>query len=186
MASQPYVGEIRMFGGNFAPAGWAFCDGALLSISENETLYNLIGTTFGGDGQSTFGMPDLRSRIPVHTGTNLQTGTNYVFGSFAGTESVTLTGNQIPSHAHAVTGELNMKTRASNPDNQLSPVGNAIAIAPGKKYFSRNPSANGFMGPLATNITLNSSGSSIPHNNMQPYVCVNFIISLFGVFPTIG
>jgi microcystin-dependent protein len=174
-----------MFGGNFAPQGWAFCDGAILAISEYETLFNLIGTTFGGDGQSTFGVPDLRGRIPVHMSTT-QAGSTYSLGSFAGTESVTLTGNQIPSHAHAVTGELNMKTRASNPDNQLSPIGNAIAIAPGKKYFSRNPSANGFMGPLSTNITLNSSGANIPHNNMQPYVCVNFIISLFGVFPTTG
>ncbi|KIO77481.1 hypothetical protein TH53_09440 [Pedobacter lusitanus] len=182
-ASQPYVGEITIFGGNFPPLGWAYCDGSLLPISENEVLFNLIGTTYGGDGQSTFALPDLRGRVPVHMGQNSQNGSNYIIGQVGGVENVTVLPTQMPPHAHTVTGELNMKVRANDPDNQLSPVNNGIAIAVGKRYFSRTPTASGMM-PLDTNIVLSSAGNTQPHNNMQPYVALNFIISLFGVFPS--
>lgn len=182
-AAQPYIGEITIFGGNFAPVGWAFCDGSLMAISEYDTLFTLIGTTFGGDGQNTFALPDLRGRVPVHMGTNPQSGTNYVLGQMAGLENVTLTPNQLPPHAHTVTGELNMKVRANDPDIQTSPINNGIAIAAGKRYFSRTPTASGMM-PLDTTIVLSSAGNSLPHDNMQPYVTLNFIISLFGIYPS--
>ena len=182
-AAQPYIGEITIFGGNFAPVGWAFCDGSLLAISEYETLFTLIGTTYGGDGQTTFAIPDLRGRVPIHMGANPQTGTNYVIGQMGGLESVTLIPNQLPAHAHVVTGELNMKVRANDPDNQPSAVGNGIAIAPGKRFFSRTPTGSGLM-PLDTNIVLSGAGNSQARDNMQPYMALNFIISLYGNYPS--
>jgi microcystin-dependent protein len=165
--STPYVGEIKMFGGNFAPLGWAFCDGALLPIAEYDTLFNLIGTTYGGDGQSTFQLPDLRGRLPVHQG-----GT-FVIGETGGAEAVTLTAQQIPSHNH-----LLMATTAGG--NQVSPANNLLANSLGnfQPYIQEDPD-----GSLAAN-TLQNVGGSQPHDNMQPYVCVSFIISLFGIFPS--
>lgn len=182
-AGNPFIGEITIFGGAFAPVGWAFCDGSLLSISDNDVLFNLIGTTYGGDGQNTFALPDLRGRVPVHMGQSPQSGTNYVIGQIGGVESVTVNAAQLPAHAHVVNGELNMKVRGNDPDNQPSPVNNGIAIAPGKRYFSRTPTGSGLM-PLDTNIVLSTAGSSQPHNNMQPYLALNFIISLFGIYPS--
>src|SRR5919198_5344186 len=114
--AQPYVGEIRMFGGNFAPSGWAFCDGQLLAISENETLFNLIGTTYGGDGQSTFALPDLRGRIPIHQGNN------FVLAQAAGVEEVTLTINQIPAHSHPFIASTNNATTANAQTNILAQI----------------------------------------------------------------
>src|SRR5437773_12295055 len=126
--AQPYVGEIRMFGGNFAPAGWMFCDGQLLPISENETLFQLIGTTYGGDGQSTFALPDLRGRVPIHQGTNQ--GTSYTLAETGGVETVTLTTNQIPVHSHALQASTNIA-------NQSSPAGNVVAQPPvASLYFA--------------------------------------------------
>ena len=180
--AQPYVGEIRMFGGNFAPAGWQFCNGSLLAISEYEVLFQLIGTTYGGDGESTFAVPDLCGRIPVHMGQSAGT-SNYQLGEKSGVEGVTLTINQIPIHSHVVSGELTMKVRGGDPDNQVSPVNNGLAIAAGKKYFSRAPTVN-TMAPLTTDIQLSGAGGSQPHDNMQPFLAVSFIISLFGIFPT--
>jgi microcystin-dependent protein len=164
--SQPYVGEIRMFSGNFAPAGWMLCQGQLLPISENATLFNLIGTTYGGDGQSTFALPDLRSRVPVHVGPG------FVLAQTGGVETVTLTTNQIPSHTH--TPQCN-----SGPGNQQSPS-NGVWAAPstGTIYSNAAPTlamAAGAIGP---------DGGSQPHDNMVPFLVVNFIISLFGVFPS--
>ncbi len=190
MAQQPYIGEITMFSGNFAPMGWAFCDGSIQNISDNDALFNLIGTTFGGDGQSTFALPDLRSRVPIHAGTNPQTGTTYTLGQSQGVELVILTTPQMPAHSHALSGELNMKVRGADPDNQVSPVNNGLAIVAGKRYFSRTPvtpslpAVTGAMGPLASNIVLANAGSSQAHTNVKPYLAVNFIISLFGVFPS--
>lgn len=168
--SNPYVGEIRMFGGNFAPAGWAFCSGQLLPISENDVLFNLIGTTYGGDGQETFALPNLQSRVPVHSGTG-PGGLTYQLGEQGGVESVTLTTNQIPVHSHPMV--------ASTADaNSPNPGGNVLAQpVTTTPYFNDIP-----------NTTLNGSaiapvGGSQPHENMQPYLAVNFIISLFGIFP---
>jgi microcystin-dependent protein len=171
--SQPYVGEIRMFGGNFAPAGWMFCEGQLLPISEYETLFNLIGTTYGGDGQSTFALPDLRGRVPVHSGSF--SGLSLALGQSGGVENVTLTVNQIPSHGHGLL--------ATTGGSVLSPSGALPATASG------GVSGLQTYGPTPSNTTLNASsiqnsGNSQPHSNFQPYLCVDFIISMFGIFPS--
>lgn len=164
--SQPYVGEIRMFAGNFAPAGWMFCEGQLLPISEYETLFNLIGTTYGGDGQSTFGLPDLRGRVPLHQGNG------FTLAETGGVEEVTLTVSQIPVHTHPVLSSTAV-------GNQILPSGNVLAasfnVTP---YINDTTDAN--MNPLA----VSSAGGNQPHNNFQPYLCVDFIISLFGIFPS--
>jgi microcystin-dependent protein len=166
--AQPYVGEIRIFAGNFAPAGWAFCEGQLLPISENETLFNLIGTTYGGDGQSTFGLPDLRGRIPLHFGNG------FILAETGGVETVTLTVQQIPAHSHPM---LSAQTAAttSDPNNAL------LAIAPLATTFPYGTDAP--LTPLAPK-AVSPVGGSQPHNNFQPYLCVDFIISLFGIFPS--
>lgn len=164
--AQPYVGEIRMFGGNFAPAGWMFCEGQTLDISENETLFQLIGTTYGGDGQSTFSLPDLRGRIPVHQGNG------FILAETGGAESVTLTVAQIPSHSHALTA-------TSTPGTQSSPAGNRLAQSRNIAPYINEPPQGTFSATA-----VGPSGGTEPHSNMQPYLCVSFIISLFGIFPT--
>jgi len=167
--SSPYVGEIRMFGGNFAPAGWFFCDGSLLPISEYETLFNLIGTTFGGDGQETFAVPDLRGRFPLHMGSG------FTLGQSAGAEQITLSLNQMPQHNHLA---------------QCSFGGGTNVQGPGGSYWSTDPFGNtaayGDQSATGTMLTgaIQNSGGSQPHDNMQPYLVVSFIISLFGVFPS--
>jgi microcystin-dependent protein len=166
--SQPYVGEIRMFGGNFAPAGWMFCEGQLLPISNYETLFNLIGTTYGGDGQSTFALPDLRGRLPVHVGPG------FVQAQSAGTETVTLTTQQIPAHSHVPQGATGGPvTSPSNayPGSAVGGVGSVI--------YGNKPAPTAMVGT-----TIGNTGGSQPHNNFQPYLCVDFIISMFGVFPS--
>jgi microcystin-dependent protein len=164
--AQPYVGEIRMFAGNFAPAGWMFCEGQLLPISENETLFNLIGTTYGGDGQSTFGLPDLRGRVPLHFGNG------FTLAETGGVEEVTLTVSQIPAHAHA---ELVTDALAT----QTNPTSNLLAQSTQAKLYNSFP-PNVAMAPYV----IGSTGGSQPHTNFQPYLCVDFIISLFGIFPS--
>jgi len=166
--AQPYVGEIRMFGGNFAPLGWQFCDGSLLSIAEYETLYVLIGTTYGGDGQQTFAVPDMRGRIPLHFGSGT------VLGETMGTESVTLTVNQIPQHTHAF--------GANN--------SNGSGTSPSGAVLARNASVEGYttdssggLAPLSPS-AITPAGNSQPHDNMGPFLCVSFIISLYGIFPS--
>lgn len=168
--AQPYVGEIRLFGGNFAPVGWAFCDGSLVSISENETLFNLIGTTYGGDGQETFGLPDLRGRVPVHQG-NLQ-GATYVMGQMAGVENVTLTTQQMPGHTHPLVASLDNAT-------QTPASGNVLAQVP---TYTPYIQANANTALSGNSVSL--AGGSQPHENMQPFLGINFIISLFGIYPT--
>lgn len=165
--AQPYVGEIRMFGGNFAPAGWMFCAGQLLPISENETLFQLIGTTYGGDGESTFALPDLQGRIPVHMGNGT------ILGETFGTEEVTLTVSQIPSHNHALLGS---DTNGSS----TTPSGNVMAKNPSADIYTSDNSGAGALSPQS----ISAVGGSQPHDNMMPYLCVSFIISLFGIFPS--
>ena len=164
--AQPYVGEIRMFGGNFAPAGWMFCEGQLLPISENETLFQLIGTTYGGDGQSTFGLPDLRGRIPIHQGNG------FILAETGGAEEITLTVSQIPAHSHPLLGAAVNGAQAS-PANAV--LAGSTVITP---YAPET--ANAAMAPTA----ISSVGGSQPHTNFQPYLCIDFIISLFGIFPS--
>ena len=165
--AQPYVGEIRMFAGNFAPAGWMFCEGQLLPISEYETLFNLIGTTYGGDGQSTFGLPDLRGRVPIHMGNG------FTLAETGGVEEVTLTVSQIPSHSH-------VPVASSNNGNQASPSQNVWAASPLNQFSNAAPNSNVKFDPTA----VGSTGGSQPHTNFIPYLCVDFIISLFGIFPS--
>lgn len=166
--AQPYVGEIRMFAGNFAPAGWMFCEGQLLPISENETLFQLIGTTYGGDGQSTFALPDLRGRIPIHQGNG------FILAETGGVEEVTLTVNQIPAHSHAF--RVN-----DGSGGGTSPAGSVLARNTSTDGYS-NDTSGGLVALNAGSIT--STGGSQPHTNFAPYLCVNFIISLFGIFPS--
>jgi microcystin-dependent protein len=166
--SNPYVGEIRMFGGNFAPAGWALCQGQLLPISENDVLFNLIGTTYGGDGQETFGLPDLQGRIPLHQGSG------FTIGQLAGVESVTLSLSQIPQHPHTMVG--------SNDQGSSNAPGNAVlastpTAAQAFPYGTDPP--RGSIDPSS----IQPSGGNQPHENMQPFLCINFIISLFGIYP---
>jgi microcystin-dependent protein len=170
--SNPFVGEIRMFGGNFAPAGWSFCNGALIPISENDTLFNLIGTTYGGDGQETFALPDLQGRIPVHAGRGPAISQTYNLGEKGGVEQVTLTTNQIPIHNHALIA-------SSDPANATGPQGNVLANPVNTFPYFPAP------GTLQLNSqTLQIQGGSQPHDNMIPFLCISFIISLFGRFPT--
>ncbi|MCC8980973.1 phage tail protein [Bradyrhizobium acaciae] len=171
--AQPYVGEIRMFGGNFAPVGWNFCDGSLLPISDYETLFNLIGTTYGGDGQSNFAVPDLRGRLPLHMGT-ASSGTSYVIGETGGVENVTLTTQTIPQHSHAFIASTQTGTGANPQGNILDQTSGTIAL-----YIDGQPPD----GPMAAGMLTNTGGSQ-PHDNLQPLLCVTFIISLFGIFPT--
>jgi microcystin-dependent protein len=173
--SDPYIGEIRMFGGNFPPAGWMFCDGALLPIAENDALFTLLGTTYGGDGQSNFGLPDLRGRVPLHQGTGAS-GT-YIPGQNGGAETVTLSTPQLPVHTHPglTTG---ITSSISPAGSVLGPVSAPASVVNPKLYGSDNP----LVQMNAASIT--PVGGSQPHDNIQPSLGINFIISLFGIFPT--
>jgi microcystin-dependent protein len=169
--AQPYIGEIRMFAGNFAPMGWLFCKGQILPISENETLFQLIGTTYGGDGESTFALPNLQSRVPLHMGTGPD-GVTYPLAEMAGTESVTLTVQQIPIHTHALL--------ATSATGTLSdPTSNMLCDSPNiKPYTAQVPGATMNANSIAP------VGGSQPHENCQPFLCINYIISLYGLFPS--
>jgi microcystin-dependent protein len=172
--AQPYVGEIRMFAGTFAPAGWMLCSGQNLPIAENEVLFQVIGTTYGGDGQQTFNLPNIQSRVPVHQGTGpgLQP---YQLAEQGGAESVTLTTNQIPVHNHAALGSLNTA-------DSTSPA-NAV---PGTLQVGQNQLAYGTDAPVnpLDMSSLSPDGGSQPHDNLQPYGTLNYIISLYGIFPS--
>lgn len=170
----PYVGEIRLFAGTFAPLGWSFCDGQLLPISENETLFQLIGTTYGGDGQSTFALPDMRGRVPVHQGT--QAGRTLKLGEAGGAEAVTLTVQQIPNHAHTIGAST---ARGSGAFTNFTGFP-AATVNAGSAIYGR--SDNGVQAMAANAIA--TAGSSQPHDNMAPFLGVNFIISLFGISPS--
>ncbi len=164
--AQPYVGEIRMFGGNFAPAGWEFCEGQLMPISENETLFQLIGTAYGGDGENTFALPDLRGRIPVHQGGGLP------YAVPGGVEYVALTFQQMPVHSHAFL--------AANVDGTFTPAQNNLPARSQNITPYINLGADTNMAATA----VGPAGGSQPHTNFQPYLCVDFIISLFGIYPS--
>lgn len=170
--SEPFVGEIRMFAGNFAPRAWAFCDGQLLAISQNDVLFSLLGTIYGGDGRTTFGLPDMRGRIPVHAGTG--PGLNQIrLGAKAGAENVSLTSNQMPSHDHNVSA-----SSASATSN--NPTGNVSANTTPTNIYSTSLATPQTMSPAA----ISTTGGSQSHSNLMPSLCVNFIIALFGIFPS--
>jgi microcystin-dependent protein len=172
--AQPYIGEIRMFAGNFPPNGWMFCEGQQLAIAENDALFTLIGTTYGGDGQETFNLPNLASRVPIHMGTGPD-GTTYQIGEMAGTEQETLTVQQIPAHNHS---PLGTSALASQP----LPTGGVLAPPNSSKAGILQYGSDSVVPMNAQSIT--PAGGSQPHENTQPFLCINFIISLFGIFPT--
>lgn len=163
--SEPFVGEIRMFAGNFAPRGWALCDGQLLAPSQNDALFSLVGTMYGGDGRTTFGLPDLRGRLPMHMDADNRQGQK------AGVEQVTLTVNQIPSHTHELMG-------SGSGASAQTPQGNVPAQAVGQVYTNR-------LSPTSFSVqAIGAVGGNQPHANLQPFLCVNFIIALFGIYPS--
>ncbi len=160
-----------MFAGNFAPAGWMLCQGQLLPISEFEVLFNLIGTTYGGDGQSTFGLPDLQGRVPVHQGQGSGT-SNYTMGQTGGVEEVTLNTQQIPNHTHAMIA-------STGPGASANPQGNILGSPPAVKLFLHEKPELALSANMVTPV-----GGSQPHDNRMPVLAINYIISLFGIFPS--
>ena len=166
--AQPYIGEIRMFAGSFNPVGWEFCDGQLMPISENEALFQLIGTTYGGDGETTFALPNLQSRVPIHQGNG------FILAETGGAEEITLTIAQIPAHTHAMLG-------SSNTGTSTAPTGNVLAAT-----TAATLTAYGADAPTTTlnPVSVSPVGGSQPHTNVQPYLTINYIISLFGLYPS--
>ncbi|MCB2154815.1 tail fiber protein [bacterium] len=168
--SEPFIGEIRMFAGNFAPRSWAFCDGQLLAVSQNDALFSLFGTIYGGDGRTTFGLPDLRGRVPIHAGTGPGLSPRNI-GSKGGQEKVTLTVNQLPSHGHSLQA-------TSEASTQRQPAGQAVASATGQVY-------NELLDPHTMNsASIANAGGSQTHTNLMPCLCVNFIVALAGIYPS--
>ncbi|MEC7964574.1 MAG: tail fiber protein [Pseudomonadota bacterium] len=169
--SEPFVGEIRMFAGNFAPRGWAFCDGQLLAVSQNDALFSLFGTIYGGDGRTTFGLPDMRGRIPLHQGTGPGLSPRRL-GAKGGEENVTLTVNQLTSHSH----DLNASKQSAN---QASPTGRVLATGVGVRFYREQAQDVDMASTMVAN-----TGGSRSHTNLMPALCVNFIVSLFGIYPS--
>lgn len=170
--SEPFVGEIRMFAGNFAPRNWAFCDGQLLAVSQNDALFSLLGTIYGGDGRTTFGLPELRGRLPIHAGTGPGLSPRNL-GSKSGSETVTPTVNQIPSHTHTMSA-------STDPASETQPAGNVTGSDLTVDGYFENPPGAVPLGAQA----ITSVGGSQSHTNLMPFLCINFIIALFGVYPS--
>lgn len=175
--SDPYIGQITLFAGNFAPRNWMLCNGQILSIAEYDTLFALIGTTYGGDGVTTFALPDLRGRLPVHVGTGAGLPTIYL-GVRDGLENVTLTSSQIPQHTHSLSSLAASGAAATGNATNTSPIGNRPASGAAKVYAVTAPTT-----PLNT-ASLENTGGNQAHPNLMPYVCVNYIIAVFGIFPS--
>ena len=169
--SEPFVGEIRMFAGNFAPRGWAYCDGQLLATSQNEALFSLLGTIYGGDGRTTFGLPDLRGRIPLHQGTGPGLSARRL-GSKGGGEKVTLTTDQLASHTH----DWNANTTTAD---GTAPAGKVLAEPVGIRLYRQQDPDNSL-----ASATIANTGGGQPHNNLMPTLCIHFIIALFGIYPS--
>jgi len=168
--SEPFVGEVRMFAGNFAPRGWAFCDGQLLAVSQNDALFSLFGTIYGGDGRTTFGLPDLRGRIPIHAGTGPGLSPRRL-GAKGGAEKVTLTVNQLPSHSHP------LQATSANASSR-NPSGLGLSRAQFDAYHED-------LDPLTlSNKSVTNVGGSRSHTNLQPFLCINYIVALFGIYPS--
>lgn len=177
--STPFVGEVRLFGGNFAPVGWALCQGQLIAITSNEALFNLIGTTYGGDGQSTFGLPNLQGRVPIHQGQG--TGlSNYVIGQIAGNENITLTSAQLPVHNH----KLNATTTAATTHTVGPTVLPAQPTATNAKLYTTQVASPNLTVEQMSARAVGVGGGSQPHDNLMPLLVINYIIALQGVFPT--
>jgi microcystin-dependent protein len=181
-AQSPYIGEIRIFAGNFAPSGWQFCDGSLIPISENDTLFSLIGTTYGGDGQATFAVPDLRGRVPVGIGQGPVT-RNVAIGENFGAENVALTSNQLPSHAHSAQVSVNNTNANLSVPTTNSSIGKMGTLS-GRQFIPANSYNTSDPDVSLGNMTTLTTGSSTPVSLMKPYCGVNYIISLYGIYPT--
>lgn len=169
MGAEPFVGELQMFGGNFAPRGWALCDGQLLAVADNDALFSLLGTIYGGDGRTTFGLPDLRGRVPVGSGQGPGLSAR-ALGSKFGAEQAYLTSGQVPAHTHAWEATTGAATATS-------PVG--ARLAAGQVYSSDQPDT-----ALSAGAVSPSAGGQQPHNNEQPFLVINFIIALYGIYPS--
>jgi len=169
--SEPFVGQITMFAGNFAPQGWAFCDGQLLAVSQNDALFSLLGTIYGGDGRTTFGLPDLRGRVPIHQGTGPGM-TGRVIGAKSGTETQAVATAHLPPHNHPFHASTDYA-------GDLSPAGNVTATSTGAALYGGSGAAQDLNAQAITN-----TGGSQPHNNLMPFLCIHFIIALFGVYPS--
>jgi microcystin-dependent protein len=169
--SEPFVGEIRMFAGNFAPRGWAFCDGQLLAVSQNDALFSLLGTIYGGDGRTTFGLPDVRGRLPIHAGSGPGLSPRRL-GAKSGSETVTLTVNQMPSHSHDFVGNTAEAT-------DISPTGKTIAKGVGVAALAATAQNTDMASSMVS-----ATGGSRSHTNLMPALCVHFIIALFGIYPS--
>lgn len=175
---EPFIGQILMFGGNFAPRGWALCDGQLLPISQWQALFSILGTTYGGDGRTTFGLPDLRGRIPIHAG-NGPGLSSRPLGQKGGSESNFLTVQQLPSHSHNASGTIQLGT----PSNQASGNGHFLPVTTGANFYS-DAQGNGSLNSNSVNVTTSNTGGSREINNIQPFQVVNYIIALQGLFPS--
>lgn len=169
--TEPFVGEIRMFAGSFAPRGWAFCDGQLLAVSQNDALFSLLGTIYGGDGRTTFGLPDMRGRVPIHAGSGPGLSPRRL-GAKSGSENETLTTNQLPTHTHAAKG-TNEAGDSTDPAGRLPASSTGIDL-----YVSTAPTVD------FNAAAVPSVGGSRSHSNLMPFLCINFIIALFGIYPS--
>lgn len=186
--TEPFVAEIKMFGGNFAPVNYAFCDGQLMPISQNSALFSLLGTTYGGNGISTFALPDLRGRVPMHPGNGPGLSPR-VLGESDGSETVTLLSNNVPSHTHTASSTATSVMRANNTatDNALDPTGRGLGIADRDVYVNAAPNVDMIAGSVNTTVNTTISpntGGNAPVSIMQPFLCVSFIIALNGIFPS--
>jgi microcystin-dependent protein len=179
--AEPFIGEIRMFGGNFAPQGWLACEGQTLPIGNYEALYNLIGTTYGGDGATNFKLPDLRGRVPIHNGTSPTLGT-FNIGQAAGAESVALTSANMPQHSHTIAATTAMATQAT-PGTSCVPAQTAAGAA---TVYYISPAAGGIPTTMNAAAVTMSTGGGAPHNNVMPFQCVTFIIATNGIYPSQG
>jgi microcystin-dependent protein len=176
--SEPFLGEIRMFGGNFAPSGWALCNGQLLSISSNAALFSILGTSFGGNGQSTFGLPNLQGRVPIHWGNGAGL-SPYTLGQNAGVETVTLTQNQIPTHNHLINSVNGSNANSTKPSGAYpGAITSSVTTTKVDAYSNATPDSQ------MNTAAVSTVGGSQPHPNIQPYLCVTFIIALVGIFPS--
>ena len=183
-AQEPFIGEIVMFGGTFAPRGWAFCDGQLLSISQNTALFSILGTTYGGDGRTTFGLPDLRGRVPMHAG-NGPGLSNRRLGEKSGAETVTLTSSQMPSHNHTATTDSTLGASSSGASTVNSPAGNVLANDGNDRIYKNvEPDVLMRTSAIDSTTTVDDTGGGQAHTNVQPFQAVHFIIALQGIFPS--
>jgi len=175
--NEPYIGAIVLFCGNFAPQGWALCNGQLLSIQQNAALFSILGTFFGGNGTTTFGLPDFRGRVPIHPGQGLGL-SSYVIGQVGGTENVTLTINNLPSHSHQVACSTTTAGRGGNTPKANLPAVTANVGTSEVNIYNAAP------GDVMAPTMIKPTGNSLPTSIIQPYLCVNFIIALVGIFPS--